>query len=75
MDLHMPIMDGYEASSKINQPNSRSGPKPFIVALSAYVDDSVKKKCKENKIDSCYQSPLDVTLFKQEVLAPLAMAK
>lgn len=75
MDLHMPIMDGFKASAIIKQQNSIPGPKPFIVALSAYVDESVKQKCKEHKIDSCYQSPLDVSMFKQEVLAPLSAAK
>ena len=47
MDCNMPIMDGFEASIKINQlyQNNEIHHKPYICALTAYTTDAFKEKC------------------------------
>ena len=46
MDCSMPVMDGFEASQKINEMCAKEGvEKPYIVALTGYDDAMVATKC------------------------------
>lgn len=71
MDLNMPVLDGFQASLKIRQSIIQSDLQPYIIALSAFVDNSIEKKCKEHLIDLCTQAPMGVAWFKKEVITPL----
>lgn len=63
MDLLMPIMDGYEATKHIRQLKVR----PFVIAISAAVQNSDKQKCQQVGID-CY---LSKPLIKERLLEAL----
>ena len=44
----MPVMDGFEASKRINEMVSKEGiQKPYIVALTGYDDAMVATRCLE----------------------------
>ncbi len=68
MDLHMPRMDGYEASAKINELNLDF--KPAIIALSASGRGDVNFKMKRSGIDAYVPKPFD-PLELQEVIISL----
>ena len=53
MDLHMPVMDGYEASSKIR----KKGISIPIVALTANLPNEIEEKVKESGIDDIVVKP------------------
>lgn len=57
MDLHMPVMDGYECSRKIKRI------KPFskvpIIAMTADVIAGVKEKCKQAGMSDYISKPID----------------
>jgi hypothetical protein len=55
LDLQMPEMDGYDTAIKLRDKNF-SNP---ILALSAFVDDDVLKKCKKAGIDQVIRKPFD----------------
>jgi len=55
MDLHMPIMDGYEASAHIR----KLGIETPIVALTADAMDSVKDRCYSIGINDIITKPVD----------------
>lgn len=55
LDLQMPEMDGYQTALKLRDKEFR---KP-ILALSAFVDEDVLKKCKEAGIDQVISKPFD----------------
>jgi len=73
MDLQMPIMCGYEASIKIKDycsTNMIENP-PIIVAISAFVNESVESQCQKSKIDYCTTSPLDCKWLETQVLSKM----
>ena len=48
MDCSMPVMDGFEASKRINEMVNKEGiQKPYIVALTGYDDAMVASRCLE----------------------------
>lgn len=53
MDLHMPIMDGYEATTKMRE----AGIKIPIIALTANLPDEIAAKVKESGIDDIVIKP------------------
>ena len=53
MDMHMPVMDGYEATRKIRE----RGIKIPIIALTASVPDDIEKDIKESGIDDIVIKP------------------
>jgi signal transduction histidine kinase/CheY-like chemotaxis protein/HPt (histidine-containing phosphotransfer) domain-containing protein len=55
LDLQMPEMDGYETAMKLR---ARDFNKP-ILALSAFVNNEVLKKCKESGIDQVISKPFN----------------
>jgi CheY-like chemotaxis protein len=56
MDLQMPELDGLEASRRIR---GAGDPLPRIVALTATVDEEVRRRCREAGIDDVAEKPLD----------------
>jgi len=59
MDLHMPVMNGYEAAEKIRE-NSSSIP---IIAMTADVIEGVKEKCEQSGIYLYLSKPFDPDQF------------
>ncbi|MBR9999421.1 MAG: response regulator, partial [Cyclobacteriaceae bacterium] len=53
LDLQMPEMDGYETAVKLRARNFKNP----ILALSAFVNDDVLKRCKESGIDQVISKP------------------
>lgn len=75
MDIHMPIMDGYEATIKILENYSKAEKRPFIVALTASVAIDVQRKIQTVGMDDYVSKPFNpldlknklLTLLKQKV--------
>ncbi len=75
MDIHMPVMDGYEATVKILENCSNAGNRPFIVALTASVAIDVQRKIQAVGMDDYVSKPFNpldlknklLTLLKQKV--------
>jgi len=62
MDLHMPVMDGYEATRQIRE----SGNPVHIMALTANDDFNSEKELKEKGFDSFTLKPIDTKeLYKK----------
>ncbi len=60
MDCQMPVMDGFEAVLAINELLKADGRKrPVIIALTADVTDSTRKRCREVGMDDYLIKPLD----------------
>jgi len=64
MDILMPVMNGIEATKYIRQLN----PRPYIIAVSAAVQNSDKQRCQQVGVDSYLTKPvlkekLDAALF------------
>lgn len=60
MDVHMPIMDGFDATKKIRSelPNDHQ---PYIVALTANVMSSDKQQCLDAGMNDFLKKPLDLS--------------
>jgi len=63
MDLHMPVMNGYEAAAKIRE-LSASVP---IVALTADVVSGIKEKCEQSGINHFISKPFNPDHFIQTI--------
>ena len=63
MDLQMPVMDGWEASKAIRALPDPVKAKIPIVALSANVTDSDRRRSKDSGIDAHLIKPLDLALL------------
>jgi CheY-like chemotaxis protein/signal transduction histidine kinase len=57
MDLHMPRMDGIEATQKICSLWHREA-RPRIIGLSAHVADDERQRCLEAGMDECLDKPV-----------------
>ncbi|WP_456406908.1 EAL domain-containing protein [Thiolapillus sp.] len=67
MDLHMPNMDGFDASNKIRQLEQAQGNEPTpIIALTADVQKGIQEKCQAVGMDGYLSKP-----FKQQQLVEL----
>lgn len=65
MDLHMPVMDGYQAAQAIkSDPNYQHIP---IVALSADVQQSARERCEEIGFSGFMLKPFSPTDIKKEL--------
>jgi CheY-like chemotaxis protein len=63
MDIHMPIMDGYEATTKIRELEKDSGEHVSIIAITANAIVGDKQRCLENGMDGYLSKP-----FKKDEL-------
>ncbi|MFW5974567.1 MAG: response regulator, partial [Bacteroidota bacterium] len=73
MDLHMPLMDGYEATSRIRVQELEEGRKSaFIVAVTANAAPEDKEKCFSVGMDEYIYKPFKkdnlVSIFNQLIL-------
>jgi CheY-like chemotaxis protein len=59
MDIHMPEMDGLEATRKIRAIEGTAGPRTPIIALTADAFVQQKEKCIEAGMDEFLTKPLD----------------
>jgi signal transduction histidine kinase/DNA-binding response OmpR family regulator len=63
MDLHMPVMDGYQAAKLIKEIQ----PDTMIIAMTADAVDGVKEKCHAYGMDYFISKPFDPEHFVKEV--------
>ncbi len=56
MDIHMPVMDGYEASRKIREVLNLQLP---IIALTANIMQDVEQQCRESGMNDYLSKPVD----------------
>ncbi len=60
MDCQMPVMDGFEAAVSINEMlRSARRKRPVIIALTADVTESTRRRCREVGMDDYLIKPLD----------------
>ncbi|CAI4213170.1 unnamed protein product [Parascedosporium putredinis] len=68
MDISMPIMDGYEATSRIRS----HGPRPPIIAMTAYALKGDMELCLERGMDDYIAKPVNKHLLVKKLLKWLA---
>lgn len=59
MDVHMPIMDGYEATRRIRQMNREDKNLPIIAMTADVFSDNIER-CLESGMNECITKPFDV---------------
>ncbi len=59
MDVHMPIMDGYEATRTIRELDRDDNTLPIIAMTADVFSDNIDS-CKDSGMDACITKPLDV---------------
>lgn len=66
MDLSMPVMDGYGATSQIRSEEKKTGrARCPVVALTAHADEEVEKSCLDADMDACYVKPISFAQMKE----------
>lgn len=72
MDLHMPVMDGMEASRQIRsfEKETNSSHRVFMIALSASAVSEIKEECIESGMDDFMEKP-----FKESELRKILATK
>ena len=75
MDLHMPVMDGYEATQMIRQWERERGrsPRP-IVALTADAFDAERERCQAVGMDDFLTKPISISALRTVLGAHLPVA-
>lgn len=63
MDLHMPMMDGFEATTRIRQAERQSGRHVPIVAVTAYSSLESRARCMSVGMDTFIAKPIDIHEF------------
>ncbi|KAK0652685.1 hypothetical protein B0T16DRAFT_427060 [Cercophora newfieldiana] len=71
MDINMPILDGYEATTKIRE----SGIRVPVVAMTAYALKGDKERCLENGMDDYIPKPVDIPYLIKILFKWLVNAK
>lgn len=67
MDLHMPDMDGLEATAMIREREKLRGGRTPIVALTAYTMKGDRERCLEAGMDNYINKPIDAVKFLEIV--------
>jgi len=70
MDIQMPIMDGFEATSIIRQKEEKTGQHVIIIALTAHAIKGYREKTLEGGMDGFIAKPLDADELIQVVEFP-----
>ncbi|BCG61031.1 response regulator [Paenibacillus sp. URB8-2] len=65
MDLHMPQMDGLEATREIRRGKKREFGSPVIIAMTANVMDGIQSRCLAAGMDDYISKPLKLSSLKQ----------
>ena len=63
MDIRMPVMDGYEATRRIREIDSRKGNHVPIIAMTANAFDEDKRNAINSGMDGHISKPIDVVQF------------
>jgi CheY-like chemotaxis protein len=64
MDVHMPELDGLEATRRLRQGPNRDIP---VIALTANAMDEDRKRCLDAGMDDYLPKPLDPDLFEAAI--------
>ncbi len=65
MDIHMPVMDGYQATSTIRDPDSKVlDHKSVIIAMTASAMQGDKEKCLSFGMDDYISKPIDLNTLQ-----------
>lgn len=78
MDVHMPIMDGYDATKAIRSLDQALNRRTTIVALTALAVEGDKEKCLQAGMDAYLAKPLrheDLLALLQNMLSKSSIAK
>ena len=67
MDMHMPVMDGAEATRIIRQLPDKEKASTHIIALTASVSDSVQNKVKECGMDNYLHKPFQLDELREKL--------
>lgn len=67
MDMHMPVMDGAEATRKIRQLQDKEKASTYIIALTASVSDNIQNTVKECGMDSYLHKPFQLDELKEKL--------
>lgn len=67
MDMHMPVMDGAEATRIIRQLPDKEKASTHIIALTASVSDSVQNKVKECGMDNYLHKPFQLDELRDKL--------
>ncbi len=65
MDIEMPVMNGFEASRKIRDIESRQGRRTPIIAMSVNIDQEYKDRIVHNGIDGYIPKPIQLSNLRQ----------
>ena len=66
MDCNMPVMDGYEATSKLKEMMRREEIRECaIIGCTGHVQPSEVEKCKESGMDDCVGKPIERSILMQ----------
>lgn len=69
MDLHMPVMDGLEASRRLRELQAVGTVPPFpIIAATADPETESREQCEQVGMDGYLQKPLDIHTLKAAIL-------
>ena len=68
MDISMPEMNGFEATSLIRQQEMNTTKRTPIIALTAHVMKDYDKICIENGMDGYVSKPIDREALYQEII-------
>jgi CheY-like chemotaxis protein len=67
MDIHMPIMDGYEATKRIREKNKKLP----ILAFTADAFEEARVKAREVGMNDFISKPFDPVLLYEKIIASL----
>ncbi|MEC0093259.1 response regulator [Paenibacillus macquariensis] len=65
MDLHMPVMDGLEATAMIRELMSLTDTQPIIIAMTANVIEGIELRCSEAGMDNYISKPVQMNHVEQ----------
>lgn len=68
MDIHMPVMDGYDASGRILEFYELQNKKPWIIALTASVANDIYKKIKTAGMNDYISKPFNPSDLKNKFI-------
>ncbi len=68
MDIHMPVMDGYEATRQIIKMHPVTRRKPWIIALTASVATGIHTKIREVGLDDYLSKPFNPIELKNKLV-------
>lgn len=71
MDIHMPVMDGYEATGRILEKYGPDKKRPLIIALTASVATDVQQKIRAVGMDDYVSKPFNPVDLKNKLLSLL----